>query len=358
MAQVNLRELDQNILRRLSAVDMTSVVLDKPVVASVLENYVNTLGLSARPVRWARDGQDAHSLIARSDLTSVKKEVRNSIARVFRHSFQRTDQRWVEARDNAKTAGHGRQLEVVLGLVRGYSVLLSIPWSRYEGRFTGDRGRRTSPTHGPVWTAAADVLEYAARARAECAWRCATGSEETRRESYEDVWLPFVEAFDAGLWFFWITPVEVIALPRPVLRLNDEQLHSPRGPAVSWTEGDEEYFFLNDVHLSREIVETPASQLDPRLLLKARNTEVRREIVRKIGIERVCQALDAKCLDRQGNYELLLLDLQDGRTRPFLKMKNPSIGVYHIEGVSPECSTVAEALAWRNQSDVPPTVLT
>jgi hypothetical protein len=39
-------------------------------------------------------------------------------------------------------------------------------------------------------------------------------------------------------------------------------------------------------------------------------------------------------------------------------MKNPSVGVYHIEGVSPECQTVAEALAWRNQSDVPPSVLT
>jgi hypothetical protein len=92
--------------------------------------------------------------------------------------------------------------------------------------------------------------------------------------------------------------------------------------------------------------------------LKERNVQVRREIVRKIGIERVCEALEAECLDRQGNYELLLLDLQDGRTRPFLKMKNPSIGVYHIEGVAPECRTVAEALAWRNQSDVPPTVLT
>ncbi|MDQ2855028.1 MAG: hypothetical protein M3R68_01770 [Acidobacteriota bacterium] len=358
MAQVNLQELDQDILQRLSAVDMLSVVIDKRTVESVLENYLDRLHLSARPVRWARDGQNAHSLAARSDLASVNKEVGASLARVFRHSFERSDERWVEARDNAKAAGHGRQLEVVLGLVHGFSVLLSIPWSRYEGAFTGDRGRRTNPTHGPVWTAAADVLEYAARARAECAWRCATGSEETRRESYEDIWLPFVEAFEAGLWFFWITPAEVIALPRPVLLLNGNQLHSSQGPAVSWMEGEEEYFFLNDVHVSRVIVETPASQLDPRLLLKERNTEVRREMVRKIGIERVCQALEAKCLDRQDNYELLLLDLQDGRTRPFLKMKNPSIGVYHIEGVSPECTTVAEALAWRNQSDVPPTVLT
>jgi hypothetical protein len=94
------------------------------------------------------------------------------------------------------------------------------------------------------------------------------------------------------------------------------------------------------------------------MLLSELNTEVRREIVRKVGIERVCETLNAECIDRAGNYELLLLDLQDGRRRPFLKMKNPSVGVYHIEGVDPRCRTVAEALAWRNQSDVPPSVIT
>ena len=150
----------------------------------------------------------------------------------------------------------------------------------------------------------------------------------------------------------------MIALARPIVQVRGRQLHSDYGPAVRWPEGEEEYFMLNDVQVPREIVETPASELDPRLMLHERNAEVRREIVRKIGIERVCEGLDAKCIDSQGDYELLLLDLQDGRHRPYLKMKNPSIGVYHIEGVFPGCETVAEALAWRNQSDLPPSVLT
>jgi hypothetical protein len=275
---------------------------------------------------------------------------------------------WTDARDAAKAAGHGAQLELVKGLLRGHSVRLSVPWRFYEGRLTGDRGRRTNPDNSPVWEAATDALDFAARASAECALamteksvllETATLSQQKETHpSYEGVWLPYVDAFEAGLWLFWITSAAVIALPRPQLQLNGEQLHAANGPAVSWPEGEEQYFFLNGVQVPREIVETPASQLDPRLLLQERNTEVRREIVRKVGIERVCQALDAQCLDSQGNYELLLLDLQDGRTRPFLKMRNPSIGVYHIEGVAPECRTVAEALAWRNQSDIPPTVLT
>jgi hypothetical protein len=152
--------------------------------------------------------------------------------------------------------------------------------------------------------------------------------------------------------------VGIIALPRPILKIEAGRLHSTDGPAINWPDSEPQYFFLNDVNVPQEIVTTPARALDPRLILREQNGEVRREIVRKIGIERTCQELNAECLDSAGDYELLLLDLQDGRLRPFLKMKNPSIGVYHIEGVAPECRTVAQALAWRNQSDVPPSVLT
>jgi len=62
-------------------------------------------------------------------------------------------------------------------------------------------------------------------------------------------------------------------------------------------------------------------------------------------------------IDRKGDYELLLLDLGDGRRRPYLKMRNPSLGVYHIEGVHPDCSTVVEALRWRNGSDLEPELI-
>lgn len=58
--------------------------------------------------------------------------------------------------------------------------------------------------------------------------------------------------------------------------------------------------------------------------------------------------LNAKVLDKTDDnmYELLVLDTGD-RKRPYLKMRNPSIGTYHIEGVGRECKTVAEALAFR-----------
>ncbi len=49
-----------------------------------------------------------------------------------------------------------------------------------------------------------------------------------------------------------------------------------------------------------------------------------------------------------GFLELLSIDLpgllDDCR---YLKMKNPSIGVWHLEGVDRDCKTVQSAINWR-----------
>lgn len=111
-------------------------------------------------------------------------------------------------------------------------------------------------------------------------------------------------------------------------------------------------YALNGVVVPRTLVETPSEQLDATLLVKEPNAEIRREIVRKIGIERVCRDLKAKVLhkktirirDREHPYELLQLDIGEGRKWKYLKMVNPSIGVYHIEGLQGNPKTVDEAL--------------
>ena len=49
-----------------------------------------------------------------------------------------------------------------------------------------------------------------------------------------------------------------------------------------------------------------------------------------------------------GVYELLEIDLKLDKHAHYLKMKNPSIDTYHLEGVPFECDTVEKALAWRD----------
>jgi hypothetical protein len=95
-------------------------------------------------------------------------------------------------------------------------------------------------------------------------------------------------------------------------------------------------------------VSNSPEELDPHLVLSEKNAEIRREIVRKIGIDRIYQSLGGIVIDSLGLYDLVNLQLGDGRNRPYLKMINPSIGTTHLEGVAPGITTVEQALAWRN----------
>jgi len=159
----------------------------------------------------------------------------------------------------------------------------------------------------------------------------------------------------------WIYPFKefVVISEKPTqIKIKDGQLHNENGPSVLYADGFSIYS-LNGVRVSKKLVETPADKLDAGLVTKETNADIRREIVRKIGVDRVYQKLGGKTLDKQGDvYELITLNLGDNRIRPYLKMKNPSIGVYHLEGVSPNCITVSQALEFRNGTKEKPVILT
>jgi hypothetical protein len=160
-------------------------------------------------------------------------------------------------------------------------------------------------------------------------------------------WLTFL---DSGIWasLFYENAAFVCAGPSKIHLNKDNNLHNETGMAIEWPSGWGLYF-LNGVGVEDEIVTTPAEKLDPTLIQTEKNAEVRREIVRKIGIERIIQKLGGKTLDSWQEYELIELPQIEGmRTRAlYLKMKNPSINTYHIEGVSPDCKTVQDALHFR-----------
>jgi len=160
----------------------------------------------------------------------------------------------------------------------------------------------------------------------------------------------------------WFAPYKNVCIlqekPVEIHQINDHKtLHRDGGPAIRYADGFS-VWALNGVRVSQEIAETPGDKLDCNLVLKEKNAEIRREIVRKIGNERLCIELNAEVVDKVGDYELLILDLKDNMRRPFLKMTNPSIGVYHIEGVHPDCKTVPDALNFRNGTREVPIKLT
>ena len=117
------------------------------------------------------------------------------------------------------------------------------------------------------------------------------------------------------MWRFWVAANGVIVLRRPVVHVMGVLVHREGGPAIRWLDG-ESYYVLRGVNVPEHLANTPANELNPSIILTERNVEVRREIVHKIGLERILEHFGAECVDAQGDYELLMLRFDDWR-RPF-----------------------------------------
>ena len=359
MSGFDLGARARGVVGRLAALDYSAVNIDRRVIEGALEGYLRALGLPRRPLRWADDAQSGIAVALRGTFAGAHSTAGwDAFVKSRGLPVPTARPAWNLGLRAAREAARAQVWERVTGAVRR-----EVGQRLYEfsaaGNYTGQQ-REALRHKFSVWCAATDVVRTIPLVAADHASYYTFG-DPARVERNAELWGPFVDACEAGLWLFWVTEEATVVVPRPTIHVEgtgaSARLHSDAGAAVHFPTG-ERYYFLHGVKVGAEIVETPAGVLDPRLILTERNAEVRREIVRKIGLERVCEALGARCVERRGDYELLLLDLRDGAPRPFLKMRNPSIGVYHVEGVAPECRTVAQALAWRNRTKRPPAILT
>ena len=150
----------------------------------------------------------------------------------------------------------------------------------------------------------------------------------------------------------WLWPYQGAAIvserPTEINWNNDNtQLHKDGGAAVKFRDGWGVYA-LNGVVVPQWLAEKPHREIPAKKFAEIENVEVRREFVRKVGIERIALELGGKVLDKSGDYELLAVDLgEEVGTWPYLKMLNPSIGCWHLECVSQECGSVQEAINFR-----------
>ncbi len=173
--------------------------------------------------------------------------------------------------------------------------------------------------------------------------------------------LPDYSIFSDQIQFNLIYPIDgfVVFAERPsVIYMKDKRLHKEGAPSVEYPDGTK-CWSLNGVAVPQWLAETPWDKLDCSEFPKITNVQVRREFVRKVGVERLCKEMGSVILDKQGDYELHEIDLQGATGKwPYLKMLNPSIGTWHMECVGKTCKTVRDALRFRNQSDLEPLMLT
>ena len=158
--------------------------------------------------------------------------------------------------------------------------------------------------------------------------------------------------------FRWMHPKFCLVSDFPqILRVNSRnQPHAEFGPSHRWRDGFS-IWHLNGVRVEQWMAESHPDDLDARRVLQIKNVDQRREVIRRMGSERLVAQLEAKVLDVEtrevgGRYELLAIDMNHGEPWRFLKMNNQSIGAVHVEAVPRQCETVRHAINWRASQDI------
>jgi hypothetical protein len=164
-----------------------------------------------------------------------------------------------------------------------------------------------------------------------------------------NVCLPFLEALENGLWIYWVTEKEIIAVPRPSLEIHENRLHSVTGPAVSWPSGLT-YWFWKGVNVPGYVIEKPekitVSDID-----SEPNAEIRRVKIEQYGQSKYLIDSKAKVLHRDefgvlyskeipGDEPLVMVKVINSTPEPDGSFKD-----YFLR-VPPDIRRARQAVAW------------
>jgi len=159
----------------------------------------------------------------------------------------------------------------------------------------------------------------------------------------------------AKVGFVWAFKDFCVVSQKPsVILKNMNGLHADGKPALEYAGllGSKLYF-LNGVKVSKHIVETPAEQLDPKLALDEKNADVQREIIRKIGYERILKSCNAKtieewrCPKTDLTYKVQAMKMQN-IDRRYLCYEHASMpGIYYAKCMPPEAKTIIQMRAFQ-----------
>jgi hypothetical protein len=180
----------------------------------------------------------------------------------------------------------------------------------------------------------------------------------------QELWVKY-KKWEATAHIGMIYPLDnlTIVCEKPTeIHLNENRvLHRDGGAALVYAGlGDYKIYSLNGVTVPEYLAVTPAEKLDITKYHEEKNADVKAEFVRKVGVERFLnlgEKLDTYEKYQGAEYEWWhksgyeLWDMQalfDGLSyAPYLKMQNMTTGIYHLEGVSPQCRTLKDAICER-----------
>jgi hypothetical protein len=152
------------------------------------------------------------------------------------------------------------------------------------------------------------------------------------------------------LWLFWVLGRgEVLAVPRPSMRVEDDRLHCEEGPAVAWP-GAARYWFWRGVQVPQKVIESP-KLLTPEEISTETNVEVRRVMIERVGADRYLRDAGAELVQQDDYGKLWRLEFDDDEPLQMVEVVNstPEPGgsrkTYFLR-VPPRYKTARGAVAW------------
>ena len=180
---------------------------------------------------------------------------------------------------------------------------------------------------------------------------------------------PLMEVAKVCGWWLPYEEAAIVSAKPTLIKMDDGRLHCDDGPACEYEDGFK-VSALNGVRVRHEIASTPGENMPISWWADEVNVEVRHEIEKKMGTERILDMCKGQTLHtdiievgspngpREELYTVIEIALPNGDKRNLLSMINPSTGDKHKEWIPPHVATVQDALKFRNGTDELPSQLT
>lgn len=344
MWQTDLSPKAQQLIDRLAAIDYENPQICGQRIQDALSQHLKALNLPERPVNIYQSVDEGCSNIGLDAFDAGWHEAYQAVSKATLYAA------W-----NAEKSNAGYRYYAVFDAARD-SVRDSVRTAAWETQF--DYYDWLRHCYEEQWLPPSPfkrITEQAGQDAAKAVVCVNSTTSSPQHDQFCAVWMPFVDALEAGLFWFWVAPKEVMVLTLPVMRIQDNQLHADDGqPALVWSDGAE-YYFWRGTHVSSEeaIFSNKYGDVSEcwksEWLLEESNAEFRRLLIEGLGYDRIVQELEAVELDTWREYSLLKIQANiDVEPIHLLKMTCPSTNHIHVLRVPPYLTSAREAIRWVN----------
>ncbi|MGH6815709.1 MAG: DUF6745 domain-containing protein, partial [Hyphomicrobiaceae bacterium] len=363
----------RGLIDRLRRIDPVKSVLDCAAVERAMRRRLAALKLSDRPIAWVADAAAGYARMTAAVWQSAR-EAAVATAGATVTAAARTaieSAAWSAATAAAQDSGWTTNKRAAIptsafattwNLARSAAgvAVRTLAWdTAWAAPWDGAGHLAWDPARTAAWDLTRDIAREAARlvvrtAAADAAenavWQVAEAGAAWEGRSV----LSWVDAFEAGLGLYWVTPREIVCVPSPMFATRDNRLHNEVGPAIAWPSG-ECYWFWKGIKVPRWLIEQPQS-ITFEKIKRQPNAELRRCMIERFGYERYLTAARAKkihadetgtlwrCRAKRGRPAfidpLCVVEVVNGSPEPDGTRRR------YFLSVPPRCRTATEAVAW------------